>query len=221
MTSTASPSTRAPADDGPGVVEIKTTSAWQASEWRGPGAGRPDVPGDDYLAVTGLRWSLVAALIGGQRLVVHRVERDDELIDDLLAIEARFWQSVLDREAPEPDGSDATTRVLARLFDVDPGRVEEVTWAEAGPLVARAREAKARQKAAETDRAEAENGLKVIMGGAELLVDTDGNTLARWPVINQTRVDVERLRAEWPEVAAAVAVTDSHRRFTLAKGGRR
>jgi putative phage-type endonuclease len=201
----------------PGVVEVKTTSLRNAPAWEeGPPA--PVIcQGMHYLAVTGHRWLLAAALIGGQRLVTHRVERDDELIDDLLTIEARFWADVEAKRPPEPDGSKATTALLGRLYEVEPDRVEVVELAEVDATLAALASAKERERSAAEDRATAENALKVRMGSAELLVDTDNRPIARWPAITASRVNVERLRAEYPDVAAAVTETATHRRFTTPR----
>ncbi|MFI6525146.1 hypothetical protein [Streptomyces uncialis] len=56
------------------LLEIKTCSAYQLDEWL---AGVPDGPTPQtqwYLAVTGNEQANVAALLGGNRLVVHRVD---------------------------------------------------------------------------------------------------------------------------------------------------
>jgi hypothetical protein len=56
------------------LLEIKTCSAYQLDEWL---AGVPDGPTPQtqwYLAVTGYEQAHVAALLGGNRLVVHRVD---------------------------------------------------------------------------------------------------------------------------------------------------
>ncbi|WP_405676409.1 hypothetical protein OG292_17330 [Streptomyces sp. NBC_01511] len=55
------------------LLEIKTRSAYQLDEWL---AGVPDGPALQthwYLALTGYEQAHVAALLGGNRLVVHRV----------------------------------------------------------------------------------------------------------------------------------------------------
>lgn len=201
----------------PGGLEIKSTSPFRAHAWRDgiPVAVMCQV--QHYLAVTGLRWFLVAVLIGGQRLVIHRVVRDDELIGSLLDIEARFWQSVQDRTPPAPDGSQATSDLLARLYEVDADDVRTVDRADIEPHLAALAQARARQDAAEADRRQAENEIKVQMGGAALLSDLDGQPIARWPAVQSQRIDVERLRADHPALADEYLKTTTSRRFTIVK----
>lgn len=205
-------------DDGePGVLEIKSTSPFRANAWRDGVPITVMCQVQHYLAVTGLRWVLVVVLIGGQRLVMHRVERDDALIGSLIDIEARFWQSVRDREPPAPDGSQATTDLLARLYDVEPDEVRVVDRAEIDPYLAALTHARARQDAAEADRRQAENEIKVLMGGAALLTDLDGQAIARWPAIESRRINVDRLRTDHPDIAADYSTTATARRFTIVK----
>jgi predicted phage-related endonuclease len=160
---------------------------------------------------------MVAVLIGGQRLVIHRVERDDDLIGTLIEQETAFWRHVTDREPPEPDGSKATTALLGRLYEVDPDAVTVVDRSVVEPTLAALRFARERQDAAEADRREAENRLKILMGGAALLADNDGQPIARWPEVRSQRLDVERLRTDHPGLATEYATTTTSRRFTVVK----
>lgn len=207
---------RAIIDHGePGILEIKSTSPFRSDAWRDGPPIAVMCQVQHYLAVTGLRWVLVAVLIGGQRLVIHRVERDDALIGSLIDIETRFWKAVQDRQPPAPDGSQATTDLLAHLYDVNPDSVAVVEVAEVEQHLAALAQARARQDAAETDRRQAENELKVMMASAALLTDLDGNPVARWPEVHSRRIDVERLRADHPDIAEEYTKTTTSRRFTI------
>ncbi|WP_067819846.1 YqaJ viral recombinase family nuclease [Actinomadura kijaniata] len=76
------------------ILEIKNRSAWQDADWQ---HGVPDGPALQlqwYLAVTGAEFGAVAALVGGNRLRYHYLDRDQALIDDLIKIAERFWADV-------------------------------------------------------------------------------------------------------------------------------
>lgn len=127
------PGSRARLDDAgrllgaDGLLECKTASAYKASDW-----GRD---GDDdaipvhyaaqamwYLAVTGLPWCDFATLIGGQRFVTKRVERDEETIAVLLEKCRAFWfDHVQARRPPEPSNVDD----VLKLFSADDGTTIE------------------------------------------------------------------------------------------------
>lgn len=51
------------------------------------------------LAVTGKQAADVAVLLGGQRLEIHRIERDERLIARLIELERQFWRYV-ETDAP-------------------------------------------------------------------------------------------------------------------------
>lgn len=114
-------------DDG-GVLEIKTTSAYRAGDWSDDQiADAAEAQLQHYLAVTGLDHGYAAALIGGQRLEIRHVTRDDRLIRVLTDAEAELWDMVQQGTPPALDGSDATARALAQLYPgADPGRTVEL-----------------------------------------------------------------------------------------------
>lgn len=152
--------------DLPGVVELKTRSSYALAEWLDGVPTGPLIQVQHYLAVTGWRFAYVAALIGGQRTVHHRVERDGQLIADLVKIGEDFMQYVHAEIPPPLDGSVATGKLLDRLYtDLD---------LDAEPLLADAAEvekwlkirASAKEQATAADIAltEADNHLKHIAG---------------------------------------------------------
>jgi putative phage-type endonuclease len=203
-----------PRRDGPGVGECKTTSVFRAAEWREAVPAGAMCQAQHYMAVTGFEWAIIGTLLGGQRLVINRVERDDALIDHLVALEERFWDHVTRRDPPGPDGSRSTAALLGRLYEVEVDRVETVHRAEVADVLAALSHARARQNAAEDDRRRAEAELKVLMGPAELLVDVEGDVIARWPQVKSDRIDVAALRRDHPTLAAQYSRTTTSRRFT-------
>lgn len=120
----------APTADSPPdrVVEAKTTSAFNPTFADGDDVDAlPDrvaVQGFHYLGVTGYDECDVAVLVGGQRFRLYRITRDDELIGNLMKLEADFWQQVLDRVPPTPDA--ASLELLANLYEVKPDSVVQL-----------------------------------------------------------------------------------------------
>ena len=112
-----------------GVLEIKTTSQYRAAEWDDDQlADAAEAQLQHYLAVTGLEHGYAAALIGGQRLEIRHVERDDRLISLLIEAEAELWDMVQTGTAPALDGSEATARALAQIYPwADPGIAVELS----------------------------------------------------------------------------------------------
>ena len=82
-------------------VEIKTASAYKASEWRDDNV--PDaywVQCQHYMRVLGWERMIIAVLIGGQRMVYKEIARDNQFIEKLVEIEGDFWNKVIRREPP-------------------------------------------------------------------------------------------------------------------------
>src|SRR5205823_9061029 len=59
---------------------------------------------------------LLAILVGGQRLELVEVERDDDAIRRLLALEEDFYGYLIRDEPPPPDGSSSAREAVAALF---------------------------------------------------------------------------------------------------------
>lgn len=73
------------------------------------------------LAVTGKQAADVAVLICGQELQIHRIERDEDLIARLIALEQQFWGYVERDQEPPADGSDSADLALRCLYPRDSG----------------------------------------------------------------------------------------------------
>ncbi|SDL28910.1 YqaJ viral recombinase family protein [Streptomyces indicus] len=147
-----------------GVVELKSRSSYALNDWL------DDIPIDVQvqiqwqLAVTGWTFGYAAALIGGQRTLVHRLERDEQMIADLYAIADEFWGWVTTGQRPPVDGSHATGELLDRLHANPSERDVIADAAEVEKWLAIRAQAKEQAAAAENAITEADNHLKAIAG---------------------------------------------------------
>jgi len=129
----------------------------------------------------------LGVLLGGNRFQTYVVERDDEMIEDLLAIERRFLANARLGIAPEMDGSEAATNYLRNLSPRDNGaRWELPESVEALGLAYMA--ARAAEESAIEQKASAGNKLREAMsdhasGAGRLLKITYRNSRDR-TVIN-------------------------------------
>ncbi|WP_367189897.1 YqaJ viral recombinase family protein [Burkholderia sp. Ed8] len=103
------------------VLECKTAGINGAKLWREGVPEYVELQVQHQLAVTGKQSAHVAVLVCGQQLDVHRIDRDDDLIEKLIELEARFWQYVETDTPPPADGSDSADRALRSLFPRDAG----------------------------------------------------------------------------------------------------
>lgn len=197
-----------------GVLEIKTAGIRMAQLWNDDATPPQYVlQAMHYLVLTGLDWALVACLIGGQRLEVRRLERDEHLIALMLELEAQFWQHVTEGTAPPPDGSKATDEALKRLYPSSSGEVVHLT-ADDYQRVEEYRRLRTQLKKVETQLTTIEQEFKVRLGRAETGI-YEARRVVRWPEIETRRISQARLKEEYPQVAEAVTEPSVYRRFVI------
>lgn len=101
---------------GPGVLELKNAD-WIAHR-RAWGEEPPLfilLQLQSQLLATGFGWGAVAVLVGGNDLRIYRYRPRPKIQAEIAKRVAAFWASVRAGRKPEPDGSDATFRVLREL----------------------------------------------------------------------------------------------------------
>jgi len=152
------------------------------------------------LAVTGKHAADVAVLLGGQQWQIHRIERDEASISQLIEGERQFWH-YLDTDRPPPaDGSFSAGKALARLYPQDSGARRD--FRQQAGLLAIYLELKVLHQALQAKQARAaelQQRLQQALGNA-----TYGDFLhgsIRWQrAQDRTVLDVERLLQDQPEL---------------------
>lgn len=147
-----------------GALELKTRSSYALNDWIDETPVDTTVQVMWQLAVTGWSFAYTACLIGGQRTIVHRIQRDDDLIANLEAIADEFWGWVQAGTRPPLDGSHATGQLLDRLHANPIDQIVVADAAEVEKWLAIRASAKEQIAAADIALTEAENHLKAIAG---------------------------------------------------------
>ena len=109
------------------ILECKTAGINGARLWKDGVPEYVQLQVMHQLAVTGAQAADVAVLIGGQDLQVHRIERDEALIANLMALERQFWGHVQRCEPPPADGSDSADVALRALYPRDSGQTLDLS----------------------------------------------------------------------------------------------
>lgn len=155
-------------------VELKNVGAHNRKEWESPEAPlKYAVQVQHQLLVTGASVGYLFGLVGDEETYVFPVYPDQEFHAQLIARLEAFWQSVESKTMPPLDESEATGRMLAKLYPQDTGAMvslpaESIEWAderEAAKLVAKESEAKITA---------AENKIKAALGEATWGLVPDG-----------------------------------------------
>lgn len=103
------------------ILECKTAGVHGARLWKQGVPEYVQLQVMHQLAVTGQQSADVAVLLGGHELQIHRIERDEAMIEQLIALERRFWDTVETDTPPPADGSDSADKALRALFPRDDG----------------------------------------------------------------------------------------------------
>ncbi|KVH31368.1 YqaJ viral recombinase family protein [Burkholderia cepacia] len=198
------------------LLECKTAGEFGARLWRDGVPEYVQIQAQHQLAVTGRQAADVAVLLCGQKLDVHRIERDDALISRLIELEGVFWRYVETDTPPPADGSESADRALRCLYPGAGGTVDftddrrlssafaDLVAVRADIETRQAIEAQLKQQIqhamAEADRAQFETG------AVSYKRSKDGSG-----------VDVKRLLADHPELASRYAITKpGSRRFLVS-----
>ena len=103
------------------ILECKTAGIHGSRLWKEGVPEYVQLQVMHQLAVTGKAAADVAVLLGGQELQVFRIDRDEDLIAQLIALERQFWWFVERDEEPPADGSDSADLALRALYPRDSG----------------------------------------------------------------------------------------------------
>jgi len=159
---------------GPGILEIKTASAYKLQDWQEEPPLPYQVQLQHQLMVTGCRWGSLAVLVGGQKFHYVDLERNDDFCRILLDAELEFWSRVERRDPPDADGSDSTRRALEAMYPLDIGETVALSE-EAWELAQELELAKQTIKAATDRKQEIENRIKAELGPFAKGLFSDGS----------------------------------------------
>lgn len=200
-------------EHGTCIFEAKTASAYKVSEWDNCIPAEYMLQIQHYMAVTGYKGTYIAVLIGGNTFKWKFVERDEEIIDMLINLEADFWDHVTSFTPPPIDGTDACTKYISERYSesVSGSRVDLQDKAE--QLLLEYDESAELLNAATERKQKAENQLKELLGANE--VGICGNRIISWKTNVQERLDSKLLKAEQPELFKQYLNQISFRKFTV------
>jgi putative phage-type endonuclease len=198
------------------ILECKTAGINGARLWRDGVPEYVQLQVMHQLAVTGKQAADVAVLIGGQELQVHRIERDEKLITQLVELERRFWLMVEEERPPMTDGSESARQALLALYPHDRGEVLDFTGDLAmSALFSDLLAVRQLLRSQSELEAQIKQAIQQRMGSASQAVFETG--AVSWKRTQDTQVlDTERLMRDEPELTRCFMTTrPGSRRFTV------
>ncbi|MFF4385553.1 YqaJ viral recombinase family protein [Streptomyces sp. NPDC001552] len=181
-------------------LEVKNRGAHASRDWEDQPPDAVAVQALWYMAVGGWSHAHVAGLIGGNKLATFRIERDDELIGELIEHCGAWWQRhIVEGFPPAADGLEATAKLLSGLWTAKPEEIARVDLAEAARLRAEFFALEAEEKKLQARMTTVKNAMRLLSGEAEF-VEADGRPAWNWKANGTFKSAV--FAKEQPELAA-------------------
>lgn len=194
-------------------LECQTISPYMADLWKdGNIPVSYQIQCYHYMSVCDADAWYIAVLIYGKEFKYYRIERDEEVIGNLIRIEREFWNDhVAKRILPDPDGSKIADAVIAERFKVSRNITISLTGFD--ERLKRRAELISVIDRMEQEKRQIDQELKMYLGDAEV-VESE-NYKVSWKNVRRSDLDEKRLKEEEPEIYAKYRRESISRRFTV------
>lgn len=194
-------------------LECKTASPYMAEQWKdGSIPISYQIQCYHYMAVCRADAWYIAVLIYGREFKYYRIERDDEVIENLIRIEKEFWNgNVIPRVMPDPDGSKTADLAIAERFK-DAQRAT-ILLSGFDERLRRRQELLTVMEHMETEKRQIDQELKLYLGNAETAENE--HYRVSWKNVSRSSLDEKRLKEEQPEIYEKYRRITTSRRFTV------
>lgn len=198
------------------LLECKTTSEFLKDKWKDG-----NVPASymaqcyHYMAVTGVEVVYIAVLFGNSEFHYETIERDEEIINDIINAEVEFWNEyIVKGQRPPADDSEVTSKALNNFWKETKNDVvnfdEEKTALFKGILAI-----KEQQKELDKQLKGHQNQLKELLGENEFGEVSDYK--ASWKKQNRESFDAKRFKEENPELYEQYKKSSTTRTLNVKK----
>ena len=194
-------------------LECKTASPYSEEKWRDDKIPLSyQLQCYHYMSVCNADAWYIAVLIYGRDFKYYRLERDDEVIENLIRIEKEFWNEyVLKQVIPDPDGSKTADAAIAERFKESKSITIPLTGFD--ERLERRQELLSLLDKIETEKHQIDQELKLYLGDAEIAENE--HYRISWKNISRSSIDEKRLKAEQPEIYEKYRRETTSRRFTV------
>lgn len=168
-------------------LECKTASPYMADKWEdGKIPLSYQIQCYHYMSVCNADAWYIAVLIYGREFKYYRLERDEEMLANLIQIEEDFWKNhVLARVMPDPDGSKLADSVIAEYFKKSVP--EKILLTGFNEKLNRRQELAGLVAELETEKRLIEQELKLYLGEAEIAENAQYRV--SWKAVSSNRLD--------------------------------
>ena len=192
------------------LLELKTANGFAVKEWEDGLPPEYFLQVQHYLAVLGLPKAYVAVLIGGNNFRYQYIDRDEDTIQTIIAMESAFWNNYI-VTGKEPPVDEHSADALNTLYPKSK-KSEVVLTAEADETVAKYMKLKEQEDNLKREKTVCENQLKALLKDNAVGVTPQGFTVS-WKSATRSSLDSARLKKEQPNIVAAYTSSTTYRKF--------
>lgn len=194
-------------------LECKTASPYSEEKWRDDKIPLSyQLQCYHYMSVCNADSWYIAVLIYGRDFKYYRIERDDEVIENLIRIEKEFWNEYVRKQViPDPDGSKTADVAIAERFKESKSITIPLTGFD--ERLERRQELLSLLEKIETEKRQIDQELKLYLGDAEIAENE--HYRISWKNFSRSSIDEKRLKAEQPEIYEKYRRKTISRRFTV------
>ena len=194
-------------------LQCKVTNSYSKKQWKKEVPFHYQIQMVHYMAVTGASHCYVACLIGNEELVIHKIERNEESIDEVMNLERAFWDKcVLGDNLPMPDGTNDYSKVLQELYK--DSKSEELILFEKEDIMGRYDELCEVLKECDKEKKTIEQYLQMQMKDYEIAYL--GDRKISWKKQSRSSLDTKKLKEDYPEIVEGYIKTTNTRVFKVS-----
>ena len=199
-------------DNTKALLEIKTVGEHSAKDWEDGLPLEYYLQIQHYLAVCDLNKAYCATLIGGNKFSYQVIDRDEETINTIIALESDFWINHVLKGIP-PVVSDKDAELLNTLYPQSQAATA-ILPNEADAIIAELLQLKQAEEDVKKQRTLCENQLKNMLGNNESGVSPAGYSI-QWKTVSSTKLDTTKLKEDHADLIAQYSSKSSSRRFSV------
>ena len=166
-----------------------------------------------YMAVTGFSYAIIAYQAGSDHHAEFRIERDDDLIQDLIVEEERFWGYIENKTPPPEDYSKDAQDALREKFSEVIDDTADLSFLE--DVCQKLARNKEKRKTLKIEEDTYKTRLKQAMGNFKRAVA--GNYKLTWSRYVSQSFDTKKFKKENPDLVEAYTVEKPGEKFNVTE----
>ena len=199
-------------DGSTSIIELKTANSFSVNDWSDGVPVQYYLQVQHYMATVDLEKTYRCVLLGGNEFQIHEIDRDEDTISNIIALEYDFWQHVVNKKQPEVDAQSG--EALNELYPQSDD-TSVILPEEADRLIMYLNDINGLEAEMKERKNEYENKLKNMLGTAQC-GKTPSGVSVRWKSSTSSRFDANAFKKDHPELAVKYTKESSYRRFSIS-----